>query len=32
MKWSLYALVIGCGIDLMVGDPHGMPHPVVGIG
>lgn len=32
MEWSLYALVIGCGIDLLVGDPHGLPHPVVGIG
>lgn len=32
MKWSLYALVIGFGIDLLVGDPHGIPHPVVGIG
>ena len=32
MKWSLYALLIGFGIDLLVGDPHGIPHPVVGIG
>ena len=32
MKWSLFALVIGFCIDLMVGDPHGIPHPVVGIG
>ncbi len=32
MKWSLFALLIGFGIDLIVGDPHGMPHPVVGIG
>ena len=32
MKWSLYALLIGFGIDLLMGDPHGIPHPVVGIG
>ena len=30
--WSLYALCIGFCIDLIVGDPHGFPHPVVGIG
>lgn len=32
MKWSLAALVIGFLIDLLVGDPHNIPHPVVGIG
>ena len=32
MKWSLYALALGACIDLIVGDPHGLPHPVVGIG
>ena len=32
MVWSLYALCIGFCIDLIVGDPHGFPHPVVGIG
>ena len=32
MKWSLFALLVGFGIDLIVGDPHGLPHPVVGIG
>ena len=32
MKWSLYALIIGFCIDLLVGDPHALPHPVVGIG
>ena len=32
MKWSLLALVIGAGIDLLIGDPHALPHPVVGIG
>ena len=30
--WSLGALVTGCVIDLLVGDPHGFPHPVIGIG
>ena len=30
--WSLAALVIGFGIDLLVGDPHSFPHPVVLIG
>lgn len=29
---AFWALVIGFGIDLIVGDPHGFPHPVVGIG
>lgn len=32
MKWSLFALLIGFVIDLIVGDPHGIPHPVIGIG
>jgi len=32
MIWSLYALVIGFCIDLIAGDPHGIPHPVAGIG
>ncbi|MCI9445316.1 MAG: cobalamin biosynthesis protein CobD [Oscillospiraceae bacterium] len=32
MKWSLWALVIGFGIDLVLGDPHGFPHPVIAIG
>ena len=32
MNWSLFALLIGFGIDLLVGDPHSIPHPVVGIG
>ena len=30
--WSLGALFIGFGIDLVVGDPHSIPHPVVFIG
>ena len=32
MEWSLAALIIGFGIDLIVGDPHGFPHPVALIG
>lgn len=32
MMLSLYALFIGFGIDLLLGDPHGFPHPVVWIG
>ena len=30
--WSLYALILGCFLDLLIGDPHGIPHPVVYIG
>ena len=30
--WSLYALCIGFVIDLIVGDPHSIPHPVIYIG
>ena len=30
--WSLGALFIGFCIDLVVGDPHSIPHPVVFIG
>ena len=32
MKWSLFAILIGFGIDLLVGDPRSIPHPVVWIG
>lgn len=32
MRLSLCALAIGFGIDLIVGDPQGWPHPVVAIG
>lgn len=32
MKWSACALVLGFIIDLILGDPHSIPHPVVGIG
>ena len=32
MTLSLLALLIGFGIDLLVGDPHSIPHPVVWIG
>ena len=30
--YSLLALVFGFGIDLIVGDPHSIPHPVIFIG
>lgn len=32
MIYSLLALVLGFGIDLIVGDPHSIPHPVIFIG
>ena len=32
MKWSAAALVLGFGMDLLLGDPHGLPHPVIFIG
>ena len=32
MIWSLAALLIGFCIDLILGDPHSIPHPVVFIG
>ena len=32
MEWTLYAILLGFGLDLLLGDPHGFPHPVVGIG
>ncbi len=32
MKWSLIAMIAGFGIDLIIGDPHGFPHPVIFIG
>ena len=32
MKWSLLALLVGFCVDLLIGDPHSIPHPVVGIG
>ncbi len=32
MKWSLAALILGFCIDLVVGDPHSIPHPVVFMG
>lgn len=32
MKWSLYALVIGFAVDMLLGDPPGLYHPVVLIG
>lgn len=30
--WSLWALFIGFSIDLILGDPPGIPHPVILIG
>ena len=32
MKISLFALGIGFVLDLIIGDPHGMWHPVIAIG
>lgn len=32
MMWSLCALILGFIIDLFLGDPHSIPHPVVLIG
>ena len=32
MSWSLAALFAGFCIDCALGDPHGLPHPVVGMG
>lgn len=32
MIWSLAAVVLGFAVDLLVGDPHSVPHPVVLIG
>ena len=32
MKWRFLALLIGYCIDLILGDPHGIPHPVILIG
>ena len=32
MKASLLALAIGFVLDLLLGDPHGWPHPVIWIG
>ena len=30
--YHMIALAIGCVLDLIIGDPHGIPHPVVWIG
>lgn len=32
MNWSLLAMIFGFIIDLILGDPHGIPHPVIAIG
>ncbi len=32
MNKAILPLMIGFGIDLLIGDPHNIPHPVVWIG
>lgn len=32
MKYTLLAVVFGFALDLLLGDPHNIPHPVVAIG
>lgn len=32
MKFALLPLILGYGMDLLLGDPPGLPHPVVWIG
>lgn len=32
MRWSVLALPLGFALDLLIGDPHGFPHPVAAIG
>lgn len=32
ITWSLPAMIIGFLIDMVLGDPHGFPHPVIFIG
>ncbi|MBO4845556.1 MAG: cobalamin biosynthesis protein CobD [Lachnospiraceae bacterium] len=32
LKYHMIALMIGYVLDLIIGDPHGIPHPVVAIG
>ena len=32
MKRSLCIILTGCILDLIIGDPHGIPHPVCAIG
>ncbi len=32
MRYSLYALLLGFAVDLVLGDPHSIPHPVAGMG
>ena len=32
MSVKLLPLLIGFTIDLLIGDPHGFPHPVILIG
>jgi len=32
VPWECWALVVGVGLDALLGDPHGWPHPVRAIG
>ncbi len=32
LRFSLYAMLLGFAIDLILGDPHGFPHPVILMG
>ena len=32
VEWSAFSLVAGFIIDLLIGDPHSIPHPVVAMG
>ncbi|MBQ6376965.1 MAG: cobalamin biosynthesis protein CobD [Lachnospiraceae bacterium] len=32
LAWHMIALFSGCALDLLIGDPHGIPHPVAAIG
>lgn len=31
-QYHFAAALIGCGLDALIGDPHGLPHPVCAIG
>ena len=32
LTWRLFALLLGFCLDLLLGDPHWMPHPVRAMG
>lgn len=32
MKLNFWSMLIGCALDLLLGDPEGWPHPVIWIG